>query len=225
MGGVGRLVEDEFRGERASPSCPSPATGRRARTRPGSRSSSSTRRWSGPAAVPYVSKSRTGPASAASRPASTRGRSSGVSRKPGRDLREKVELWLAWRRVAREVADGTLGGELTRATRRSCARRSRTARRQPRMRCGGGYRAVLADSQEPEGLEVIDLGAGHSSSGGDAVRAGHRGAQVRGPSERIRRHRIHRAELAASARGYWRLAPREPAAELPERPAHAPDRS
>ena len=30
-------------------------------------------------------------------------------KKPGRDLRDKVELWLAWKRVAREVADGTLG--------------------------------------------------------------------------------------------------------------------
>jgi hypothetical protein len=36
-------------------------------------------------------------------------------RKPGRDLREKVELWLAWKRVAREVADGTLGGEFDRS--------------------------------------------------------------------------------------------------------------
>jgi hypothetical protein len=32
-------------------------------------------------------------------------------KKPGRDLREKIELWLAWKRVAREVAEGTLGGE------------------------------------------------------------------------------------------------------------------
>jgi hypothetical protein len=35
-------------------------------------------------------------------------------KKPGRDLREKVELGLAWKRVAREVADGTLGGEFDR---------------------------------------------------------------------------------------------------------------
>src|SRR5207253_8458912 len=31
--------------------------------------------------------------------------------KPGRDLRDKVELALAWKRVARAVADGTLGGQ------------------------------------------------------------------------------------------------------------------
>ena len=32
-------------------------------------------------------------------------------KKPGRDLRDKVELALAWKRVAREVAEGSLGGE------------------------------------------------------------------------------------------------------------------
>ena len=32
-------------------------------------------------------------------------------KKPGRELRGKVELWLAWRRVAAEVAEGTLGGD------------------------------------------------------------------------------------------------------------------
>src|SRR2546425_11933305 len=38
-------------------------------------------------------------------------------KKPGRDLRDKVELMLAWRRVAREGADGTLGGEFDRSDR------------------------------------------------------------------------------------------------------------
>src|SRR3970282_551983 len=35
-------------------------------------------------------------------------------KKPGRDLRDKVEQWLAWKRVAREVAEGTLGGDFDR---------------------------------------------------------------------------------------------------------------
>jgi hypothetical protein len=30
-------------------------------------------------------------------------------KKPGRDLRDKVELCLAWRKVAKEAVDGTLG--------------------------------------------------------------------------------------------------------------------
>src|SRR5207247_4816648 len=38
-------------------------------------------------------------------------------KKPGRDLREKVELGLAWKRVAREVADGSLGCERERRDR------------------------------------------------------------------------------------------------------------
>ena len=39
------------------------------------------------------------------------------ARKPGRGLREKVELWLAWQRVEREVAEGILGTEYDRADR------------------------------------------------------------------------------------------------------------
>jgi len=38
-------------------------------------------------------------------------------KKPGRDLRQKVELWLAWKRVAKEIADGTLGGDFDRTDR------------------------------------------------------------------------------------------------------------
>jgi hypothetical protein len=38
-------------------------------------------------------------------------------KKPGRALHEKTELWLAWKRVFREVADGTLGADFDRADR------------------------------------------------------------------------------------------------------------
>ena len=38
-------------------------------------------------------------------------------KKPGRELREKIELWLAWKRVAGEIADGTLGADFDRADR------------------------------------------------------------------------------------------------------------
>src|SRR5450759_4177364 len=37
--------------------------------------------------------------------------------KPGRDLRERVEICLAWKRVLREVAEGTLGGEFAKSDR------------------------------------------------------------------------------------------------------------
>jgi hypothetical protein len=88
-------------------------------------------------------------------------------KKPGRDLREKVELGLAWKRVAREVADGTLGGEFDRNDRADLQSKVKDAEEAAKDEVWGDYRfAVLADGQEVDGLKVIDLGAGHSSSGG-----------------------------------------------------------
>src|SRR5438445_3830648 len=87
-------------------------------------------------------------------------------KKPGRDLREKVEQWLAWKRVAREVADGTLGGEFDKSDRDELQTNVKTGEGAAKDEVWGGYRfAVVADAQEPDGLKVIDLGAGHSSSG------------------------------------------------------------
>lgn len=87
-------------------------------------------------------------------------------KKPGRDLREKVELGLAWKRVAREVADGTLGGEFDRNDRTELQSKVKDAEEAAKDEVWGGYRfAMVADSQEADGLKVIDLGAGHSSSG------------------------------------------------------------
>ncbi len=88
-------------------------------------------------------------------------------KKPGRDLREKVEQWLAWKRVAKEVADGTLGGEFDKSDRDELQTNVKAGEGAAKDEVWGGYRfAVVADSQEPDGLKVIDLGAGHSSSGG-----------------------------------------------------------
>ncbi|MEW6741829.1 MAG: DUF499 domain-containing protein [Planctomycetota bacterium] len=87
-------------------------------------------------------------------------------KKPGRDLREKVELWLAWRRVAREIADGTLGGDFDRTDRSEIQSKVAAAGEAAKDEVWGGYRfAVIADHQEADGLKTIDLGAGHSSSG------------------------------------------------------------
>jgi hypothetical protein len=101
-------------------------------------------------------------------------------KKPGRELREKVELMLAWRRVAREVTDGTLGGEFEKNDRAELQAKVKDSEGVATDEVWGDYRfAVVADSQEPDGLKVIDLGAGHSSSGGtlcgrviDALRSG-----------------------------------------------------
>ena len=87
-------------------------------------------------------------------------------KKPGRDLRDKVELALAWKRVAREVADGTLGGEFDRNDRAELQSKVKDAEEAAKDEVWGDYRfAVVADGQEADGLKVIDLGAGHSSSG------------------------------------------------------------
>lgn len=87
-------------------------------------------------------------------------------KKPGRDLRNKVELWLAWKRVATEVAEGTLGGDFDRGDRAELESKVRDAEEAAKDEVWGGYRfVVIADSQEPDGLKTIDLGAGHSSGG------------------------------------------------------------
>ena len=87
-------------------------------------------------------------------------------KKPGRDLRDKIELWLAWKRVAKEIAEGTLGGDFDRADRADIQSKVSDAEEAAKDEVWGGYRyAVIADSQEPDGLKTIDLGAGHSSSG------------------------------------------------------------
>jgi hypothetical protein len=87
-------------------------------------------------------------------------------KKPGRDLRDKVELWLAWKRVAREIQDGTLSGEFDRSDRAELQSKAVAAEEAAKDEVWGGYRfVILFDNKESDGLKVIDLGAGHSSSG------------------------------------------------------------
>ena len=84
--------------------------------------------------------------------------------KPGRDLRDKVEMWLAWQRVRRDVREGVLGSDYEKADLREIEVMVTDAEDQAKDEVWGGYRfVVLADSSEPSGLKVIDLGAGHSS--------------------------------------------------------------
>lgn len=87
-------------------------------------------------------------------------------KKPGRDLRDKIELWLAWKRVAREIAEGTLGGDFDRNDQAEIRSKVGESEDAVKDEVWGGYRyVVIADNQEPDGLKTIDLGAGHSSSG------------------------------------------------------------
>lgn len=85
-------------------------------------------------------------------------------RKPGREMREAVELWLAWRRVAQEVSQGVLGAEFDQTDMAQVHVRVREAEEAARDEVWAGYRFVaLWDPQAAGGLKTIDLGAGHSS--------------------------------------------------------------
>ena len=89
---------------------------------------------------------------------------SGCLRKPGRDLRDKVDTWLAWKRVQRDARDGVLGADYARAVLREFEVKVKDAEEDAKDEVWAGYRFVaLADSTDPSGLKVIDLGAGHSS--------------------------------------------------------------
>ncbi|MCZ0954488.1 MAG: DUF499 domain-containing protein [Rhodospirillaceae bacterium] len=86
------------------------------------------------------------------------------ARKQGRELRDRVEFWLAWRRVAREVAEGVLGAEFSRTDRAEVQSKVKDAQEAAKDEVWASYRFVaLADTEEKHGLKIIDLGAGHSS--------------------------------------------------------------
>ena len=87
-------------------------------------------------------------------------------RKPGRDFRAKVETWLAWKRVSEELTKGVLGADFDRSEKAGIQTKLREAEDDARDEVWAGYRfVVLVDHREPGGLKIIDLGAGHASSG------------------------------------------------------------
>ena len=86
-------------------------------------------------------------------------------KKRGRELRDKVEQWLAWKRVASEISAGTLGSELDSTELADIRTKVREALQAAREEVWGDYRfVVIADASTPDGVASIDLGAGHSSS-------------------------------------------------------------
>jgi hypothetical protein len=86
-------------------------------------------------------------------------------KKPGREYRDKVELALAWKRVQGEIEQGTLGGDFDRTERAEVLSKVREAQEEAQDEVWASYRyVILADNQEPDGLKVIDLGAGHASA-------------------------------------------------------------
>jgi hypothetical protein len=86
-------------------------------------------------------------------------------KKPGRELREATELSLAWRRVEREVAEGLLGAEFDRADIAEVRTNVKNAEEAAKDEVWSGYRfVILSDAAAPNGLKVIDLGAGNASA-------------------------------------------------------------
>jgi hypothetical protein len=86
------------------------------------------------------------------------------AKKPGRELRQAVEDWLAWRRVAAEVAEGVLGAEYDRVDQAHVRAEVKAAEDAAKDEVWSGYRfVILLDGKAASGLKVIDLGAGHAS--------------------------------------------------------------
>ncbi|MCL6581521.1 MAG: DUF499 domain-containing protein, partial [Firmicutes bacterium] len=87
-------------------------------------------------------------------------------KRPGRSLKDAVEMWLAWERVASDVRAGVLGEDYDRQEVAQVQTKVREARDDARDEVWAGYTVVaVADPREQDGLKVIDLGAGHASSG------------------------------------------------------------
>ena len=85
------------------------------------------------------------------------------TRKPGRDLQDKVELWLAWQKVRDEINAGTMGPEFEKPELNALAQQIRNAEEDATEEVWAGYRYVtLQDSKTETGLKTIDLGAGYS---------------------------------------------------------------
>ncbi len=83
------------------------------------------------------------------------------AKRPGRDLRDRVELWLAWQRVQSDLAEGLLG-EFEPTERAAVAAKVREAEGEARGEVWAEYRfVILADPGAPDGIAVLDLGPGH----------------------------------------------------------------
>lgn len=83
-------------------------------------------------------------------------------RKPGRELKDKAEIWLAWKKVERDLTGGTLGTDFERSDQPGIAAKIREAGDAVRDEVWASYRYLVL-SKNGDGLDEIDLGAGHMS--------------------------------------------------------------
>jgi hypothetical protein len=87
-------------------------------------------------------------------------------RKPGRDLNDKVELYLAWKRVIDEISSGLLG-EYETSEKQDAKQELLNAEDDAHEEVWASYQfALLYDKTSPQSLRVLTLGAGHTSAGG-----------------------------------------------------------
>jgi hypothetical protein len=86
-------------------------------------------------------------------------------KKQGHDIQESVENWLAWEQVNRELSDGTLGNDFNKDEIAEIRTKINLAKDVVKNEVWGSYRyTIIYDANEQYSLNVIDLGAGHSSS-------------------------------------------------------------
>ncbi len=105
-------------------------------------------------------------------------------KKPGKELREKAELVLAWRRVQKEVQEGTLGADVQAADFKGVPASVRDAEDELDEETWASYRfVVIADSSVSDGLHVIDLGIRSRQQRGNAGRPNSCRSEIREPVE------------------------------------------
>ena len=86
------------------------------------------------------------------------------TRKPGRDLQDRVEAWLAWQKVRSEIDAGTLGPEFEKPELDALSQQVRNAEEEAVDEVWASYRFVsLYDSQTETKIRTIDLGAGYAT--------------------------------------------------------------
>ncbi len=89
-------------------------------------------------------------------------------KKPGKELRDKVENWLAWQRVQYDIRQGILGPDYDKADKAEITARVKEAENAAVDEVWAEYRyVILSDPTTSDKLleTAIDLGAGHSSAG------------------------------------------------------------
>ena len=87
-------------------------------------------------------------------------------KKAGRDLREKTEWALAWESIRQDLKKGALGSDFSQEEQEEIKSRVMESREAAQEEVWASYRyAILLDRSAEDKLKILDLGAGHSSSG------------------------------------------------------------